>query len=33
MILKKFNEAIIMYDYALRINPNEATIYIYKGNY
>ena len=31
MQLRKFQESIIMYDQALRINPNDAIAYINKG--
>ena len=29
--LRKYEEAIIMYDHALKINPNDAKAYINKG--
>ena len=29
--LGKFDEAIVMYDRALKINPNESKIYFNKG--
>ena len=32
MHIEKFNEAIIMYDQALRINPNDVEAYTNKGN-
>ncbi len=29
--LKKYEEAIIIYDYSIKINPSQALIYVYKG--
>ena len=31
--LHKFNDAIIMYDSAIKINPNDARAYSNKGKY
>ena len=31
--LGKFDEAIIMYDHALKINQNEYSAYVNKGNF